>query len=350
MWFYIFLLLFVIVLSGRYVVTNETTHLVFKSRQDIALKFSYLLLTLVGVCRYDVGWDYPEYLSFVYPKLDLDKVESIELIPRVFAKISEYVNFPFLFFILIGLFTYFFIFSTFEKYSTSKYESLIIYLCVFYFDSFGIIRQAFAYALVFYGVKYIKNKQFFSYLFICLLAFFIHRSSVVAILIFFLYHYCKFIPTLILSCLGVILKKIVLDRIILFNMYSYYLNKLDDYQGGGKIQFFFIVVLLFLIFMSKFTKNYKENEKYFSILVVGALLPFIFGASLGGRLALYFNVYLCLAWPSVMRRFKISTKVIFLFIFYIYFIFFLFVSIQNPIKSPFTPYRLFFLTDLTHLK
>lgn len=332
---YFLFLLFIIMLVGRYNVAG------IRLSKDFTIPFAMLVIAGFSILRFDVGFDYVNYYTMITTKTW--EIKKLEPIPMFIANLALSYNSPFIFFCIIGTLTYFFIYKALKDNSVCYYESLLIYLCVFYLDSFGFVRQTLAGSLVFWAFKFVRQKSILKYSLVCFVAFFIHKSSIVAFFIYFIYNYVPFLLSCFFLSLLLVLKNIVLSRFALLNLYNSYLNATQNFSGGGKLQFFYIAVLVFCFFLSIQFKNYKDVQKYLSVLSYGCVVPFIFGSHIGGRLALYFNIYLCLLWSRVFQKTNIKIRALLMLMFYLFFFFYLYISTKNPDKAPFTPYQIYFI-------
>ena len=341
MFFYFAIVFFILYTCGRYNICGVR---VFS--QKYGLIISAFLLIFIAVFRFDVGFDYHGYFHAIYPKLNIWVVRNFEPIPKLIYYIADYLSSPLFVFIAFGVPTYILFFKTFHDLSVNEYESFIIFFSMFYLGTMDTIRQYLALAVTFYGFRFVKQKKFLRYFICCVVAFLCHKSAIIAVFIYPIYYantYLVFLGAISL----ILLKNILFSLSSLFHLYSYYLNQ--DLSGGKLIRFFYIIVLLAQIVFLHIYKT-KEHKQYLNLLSVGAVLPFIFGSSMGVRLALYFNVFLCLSWPALFGTKKIHYRSISVFCFLGYFALLLWYGENDPMKTVYTPYQLYFFADFNNFR
>jgi hypothetical protein len=337
--FYFFYLFFIIILAGRY---NILGYRVLKPKTGYFL--ACFIIIFISVFRFDIGYDYNSYYSFIYPKLI---ITNFEYFPRIIYHISDYFDIPILVFVIFGLINYVLIFYTIDKTSTSRYESLIIFFAMFYLTTLSTLRQSTAVAIIFYGFKYIKKKKLIKYIITCIIAFNFHRSAIIGFLLYPLYYisYYYVIGTLGALVLGIryILPKILA---VYFPRYvAYLVNQALVEASGNYMRLFYIGLLFYCIVIACLGKIFGKNRGFFSIITLGVALPFILGGHTGGRIAEYFLIYFVLLVPNVNSKLKINKRVIFLSTFYIYFFLYLLTTVYLSKSSDYIPYRFYFLTD-----
>ncbi|WP_428768137.1 EpsG family protein [Treponema sp. HNW] len=307
----------------------------------------FIVFLFFALFRFDVGFDYPSYYSAIYPNPDFFEINRWELIPRHLGLLCVRLEQPQLFFILMGVPTYWLIYSTIKKYSLSIYESFMIFFCIFFLDTTSTLRSSLAVAISFWGIKFIKNKELTKYLLLIFITFFIHKSVIIALPLYFFYNYIDYRISICICILLVILKNIFLQTIATLNFYVGYLQRLDTLAGGNLIKYFNIILVFFLLLFAILFKNINKAKRYFSIIFFGLTYPFIFGNHLGTRLAIYSTIYICLLWPVVMKNRNCNFRALCLFPIYYYFVLLLDYSVKNPTRSAYIPYKLIFFADTT---
>lgn len=311
------------------------------------------LLVLVSILRFDVGFDYATYYNILYPRLDTLEYERLEPLSKLFFHISHICGYPPLVFVLYACFTYFFIISALKQNSNNFSISIIVYLSLFYLQSFGIIRQALSVAIVFWGFKYVMKKKIFHYLCICVFACMFHKSALVAICIYPLYNNFSFKHIVIfLSVIYISFESLAnmwLDSDLFYRGYIEYAEEFAD-AGGNKMKYFYLLFVVFLLFVAKVYRiNY--NRKMLNIITLGVFFPFLFGGHLGGRVAEYFNIYLCVFIPQIVNTFNIKIRTLFIGLILMVFLFTIYISdTSHNRRKPFTPYRCVLFQDLNNPK
>jgi hypothetical protein len=336
-------LLIIAIFAGRY---NIAGYRLVKAKTGYFIACTIIIF--ISVFRFDIGYDYSGYYSFIYPRFNINNVAHFEYFPRIIYRIADYFNTPLLVFVIFGLINYILIFYTINKLSISKYESLIIFFSMFYLTTLSIIRQGTAVAIIFYGFKYIKKKKLIKYIITCIIAFNFHRSAIIGFLLYPLYYisYYYVIGFICIFTLGI---RYVLPRILetYFPRYISYIVKegLMD-TSGHYMRIFYIVLLLYCIIISYIGKTFKKNRGLFSIITLGVILPFVLGGHTGGRIAEYFLIYFVLLIPNINSKLNINKRIIILIPFYMYFFLYLLSTVYLSKSSEYVPYRFYFLTDI----
>lgn len=335
MWFYLLFLLLIGICLDKYTKTQSTA----------AHAIVIILITSVAICRYNIGYDYETYHEII-------KHERTELVEMLFsplsallAKIAIYFHSPQLLFILFGIPTYFLLISTIKKYSLNYSLSVLIFICLFYYTSLSVIRQALSVAICFYGYKFVVDRKFIKYLITIVIAALVHPSAIIALAIYWIVKFrFKILITLIIC--GILIKPVIFHLMEQYGFYSSYITE-DKELSGGKLtsllEFFFLAICLLLWKSKKMT----DNNGLINILVTGMCMYFMFGAHIGGRAGLYFNIFFCLLIPNILffltGKFKMYTTYIISFIFISYFIAYLWMPILRNEASAYIPYKVFFL-------
>ncbi len=338
---YIILVIVILLCSGNYLFDNK------RLSKSIAIIGMACMVT-ISLLRFDVGYDYSSYYSNVFPNLDVDSVNRLEPAGKWITILAYNAKFPHLQFILYGLITYFFIFTAIWQYSPNVGISCIVYLALFYLDSFGIVRQASAVAIILYSYGYIVKRSILKFYLCVLLATLFHFSAIICIIFYPLMNWVK-LKTMFISIVGaIIFFKIALDLLLsysIFGTYAFTLNHMDKLGGGGDMVKY--VYLIICVIMLIITHRKKETTALrFTILsVIGVSAPFLLGGHIGGRLSDYFEVFYCLTIPKVLQYYKFSVRRVVCEGLGLYFLLGIYVSTTNPTKQPYTPYQTILTAD-----
>lgn len=309
---------------------------IFNHDYSYSLRFvlEFIIIFLL-VFRYDVGWDYPNYYNLVLqPEEPSNRLEPFSYI---FVCIARYFASPGLLFVLYGLPTYLLIFNNIKRFSCNYEFSLLIYVCLFIFDSLGLIRQALAVSIMFWGYRYVIERSFFKYLLLVGIAVCFHYSAIASILIYPLYHIrTKFF--FLYTFLMFLLKELLIQIIIADGTYAIYVHVEEMMSGGNKIFIFYYCIGLFLVFFSSCVKILSSHKGMFQIIFFAFFFPLIFGNGIAIRVVSYYMIYLIILIPFIFKnypriRFLIGSCCI------AYFFAMLWISSTNPIKSPYIPYK-----------
>lgn len=344
---YIFFLFFLLFFGGRYSVNNKYLS------KNLRLIFSFVLILLFAALSFDVGYDYPNYWHSIFPDLNKDEVYRWELFPRFLAFYCNEYKCPWMFFIITSVFAYSLVYYGIKKYSISYFESTVIYISLFFLSGLSTVRQTVAVSIVFYSAKYIFERKMLKYIVLCIFACLWHKSALIAIPIYFIYNYINIAFSVIFLSIILISKFFIFKKLKDLGLMLSYLDTLENLKGGSLMKYFYILITIYLIFISLITGTYNKSKRFFSIFILGFSFPLIFGGHMGLRFSEYYNIYLCFAYPVVFSKFKIKERALSLIIFYFVFIFTLYISASNITRSPYIPYQsILFInkTDFTNLK
>ena len=322
------------------------------SHSSLRRNLGYTIIIFITIFRFDVGFDYIGYFQNIYPIFDYQSYNRLEPFGKMAMNISHYYNNPQLFFILYGIVTFTCLLFVFTKYSKNIFLSIFFYLAFFYLPGLSTIRQEAAVFITFAGYYFIKRNKPLVYLLICLLASLFHSSALIAI---FFYPFLKInkIKNTIISALAIIAFMGILMKIILsiptFAAYYHYIEDAESYKGGSMIRYLYLLVSI-LLFILSLTKYQNELTKLSLLSLIGCSISFILGGHIGGRIAEYFTIYLCIGISNILAcNYKkyimpvgISLSLLFLANIYI--------SMKNPTKSPYTPYKSVLFVDIKNPK
>lgn len=143
---------------------------------------TFFLIFIAGF-RYMIGWDYATYME-LYNRVEIDDV----FIEKSFSLLAIFLRengFDFqMMFLIYSFFTIIFFWLGCKYYTINKLTCLILYafLPLGYMNSMGVIRQALAISIVFWGTKFICSKNFKMYIVSILMAASVHISAVFMII------------------------------------------------------------------------------------------------------------------------------------------------------------------------
>lgn len=322
--------------------------------QKINFKYNLLffMVFIFSAFRFDVGYDYGHYYRIILNEA-LQSYTNFELIPRYIAEFSNYIGFTQLFFIVTSYIIVSGVHCVLKKHSKDYFLSLLIFISIpyFYFISFSIVRQYCAIAIVFYGIKYIFQRKFFSYVVAVILASMFHYSAIIAIVIYFLNRInLSRLTAVVLIVVSFFVSPILSDIITQIPKYAAY-GSYKTGVGPGMQLFLLLMSAVFIFFYNSFKST--ESKFYYSVFIVGVCTynAFIFIGEVAARTAYYFIIYLILLIPELGYRFKKKQ---------FYFVIILcstlmysanfYLSAKNQYKDFLVPYQLFLFKDVNDLK
>ena len=297
-----------------------------KTKKYIVFAFCFLFTVLGGV-RWNTGTDWDAYY---YGFLSADSLDYVLYSPYAFEKGFGLLNFIILnYFNSYTVFLLVFTFITvFLKYKVITHKiflnyalfSLFAYYCVFIGDIVAT-RQSMAISITLFSTLFIIRKKLVWFILAVILASSIHRSAIVFIVAYPLFHYDFRQKTLILIyfiglTLGLIFQQVGVSSfnipfISSFESLSTYSDKVSGYSetgqvGYGKVSVGLLMILgyikslLIMIPVLYLHKNQKNTyTRLLNLLVFGSLVYFTLGAisSEFKRLNAYFSVYEMLVIP-----------------------------------------------------
>lgn len=330
------------IFAGRYRISNA----IKRSDKKLGYKLALFTIIFVSSLRFNIGYDWSSYLSMVYPKCDYRYLHKVEPLSALYIYLAAVLQFPLVLFTLFAVTTYGLIGKAIQKYSVSRYESLIIYIAIFYLESLSILRQAAAIAVVLYSYRFIKERKPVKYFFCCIIAFLYHRTAIISVMFYFIY-YIKPVWTFLAAVFFIVGVKVVLPKVLgaLFPVFLFYLNKNGIANSSGNLlKFVYLAIYIYcLILKSRYD---RDAGRMLNICTLGVGLPFVLGGHTGARIAMYFLIYYVLLIPRVNKRFSVEYKAIFLLPFYAYFFLYLYITVVANQSTEYVPFRWYFLESL----
>lgn len=339
--FYFLFLLVIAILCGRYNLIQGK----YLIKKNSGYKIAIIFIIIISSIRFNIGYDWSTYFSFVYPNYNPKFLPNHEPLNKFIYMFAGQLNQPWVLFFIYAIITYTLIGIVINENSSSKYESLLIYLCLFYLPGISTIRQEIAVSIVLYGYKYIRKKRFFKYAIICFIAMCFHKTAIIGFLIYPIYNFKVSTNIFIALLLGIFLK-IILPKLldVFFPAFLVYLKKggLGD-SSGRLIKLFYLILLIYCFILQK---KRITAPGLLNICTIGCIMPFLLGSHAGGRLSEYFLIYYSLLIPECNKRFKIEYRVIFLFPLYAFFFMYLYVSVNVNHSNEYVPFRWYPLENL----
>lgn len=143
-----------------------------------------LFIILVSGLRYEVGYDYFNYVSF-FKGRGTDSMEPLSKL-AIFT-LSQLFNNPLSMFFFFSLATLSITYISIEKFTTSPRMALMIYLLIpgLYLNSFSILRQSIAISVFFLALYYLFKNEKTKYFVLSMVAILFHYSAVFPFLLIF---------------------------------------------------------------------------------------------------------------------------------------------------------------------
>lgn len=210
-----------------------------------------------------------------------------------------------------------------ERNSRQFTLSVIIYITIFYFSTFNIMRQWLACSIFLLAFNYIKEGKFFKYILLILISASFHDSAIFLILVYPLLrngnkNKNKEIVFWIIGIAIYFSFNSILNQIFLFSekigmgYLSKYGSKELNYQTGNLVAF---IITIFVYILLKLNKKDKvdENNKFTLYLLSLSILFNILNTKniIFSRYSVYFFPSILLAIPDTVDIFKEKNKMIY---------------------------------------
>jgi hypothetical protein len=285
----------------------------YKKQDKKASLFIYIGLLIYCLLRYDVGWDYMQYVNEIingYHTGDIS--DRYEYLSRQVMMIGVYTKFYPVVFIIFSLITLSLIYYIINKYSKNTLISWLVFYSIplFFFESLSVIRQAIAFAFILYGYEYLKNKKYIYYLIVIGVATLFHQTAIIALIILpiYLYPLNKYLNIVIYIAsifLGEIIKYYLIGFVLeteIMSRYVYYINN-EFQQPKSLLYLYYFIAVINLIFYDKLVRVDVENRRLLSIVNIGFVIYniFAFEPVSAKRFSSMFVIYLILLIPSYIE-------------------------------------------------
>lgn len=295
-------------------------------------------LFFVAGFRYGVGTDFFSYLT-EFRKISSGENSRFEPFYLMINKIVSSLDLPAQFIFLITSFIFcFFVVKAILEESPDPILSLFLLIGTMnYFISFNAVRQMTGCSIVLYGIKYIKERKFKSFLLIIILAACFHISCIFCI---FVYPLCNALNIDRKKSLIIILGLSLFSQAIISLIY-YILTKLDlfvnllyrdnyNYSVGTWV-YVNICIFLFAFFVCEI--KIKDNQIYYaSQLIFVCLYFFIYNIPFIHRVMYLFSLPSIILIPKSIKCIK-KQNIRMLIKFGTYFLFFIYSSYSVVISG-----------------
>lgn len=278
----------------------------------------FVIITVFSGIRYGIGYDYYGYLETCI----IDSSVKWEPIPSLFVEASK-ATVPFLFFILSSIFISFFYWWGIEKSNSDYMVELFFYLSFpfLFLDQLGIIRQGMATAAVFCAISS-HNESILKRILLIAIAFFCHRSALIAVLIllpwnklpprylWIMFISCFIFGSILVPLIGAILNLGFLDE----SMQSKGVGYLESVRKDEGRYIRLLIYLITIVSLTQYKRMVKiniSNGYFLGLLVLGASLCalFSFNSTLSKRTCLFFFSSSILLIPYLRQLLRINRSI-----------------------------------------
>ena len=232
--------------------------------------------------------------------------------------------------VIMAIFILLPIFKWMKRESQYPILSLLIFVSMgMWNSSMFILRQWCAMAILTYSYKYIKERSFFKFIFIVLIAMMFHRTAAIFILAYFIANISinktkVFLSIPLSFVIGLLGGKILL----ILNQFAR-INEGGNFNGGISI-----LIVLWLCVIARFICFKRELSEqlnfYFKLVFLAAFLqPIAFTFSNWARIITYFSISLTIYLPNLLckltdkntsnYKLRIPIVIIFMIIMFVWF-------------------------------
>lgn len=304
------------------------------------------ILIFVSGFRFCVGTDYSSYywsgpihanrLKESIIKLDEPGSDFIYWFIRLFTK-KNYV--PILAFAVLTIgFAMIVIYKNTDCYFVAT--MLFIFLGCWHF-SFNALRQCLAASIVFYGIKYLKNREFIKYFIVVFVAFLFHRSAIIMIAPYFIIRNRISFKNVLLLIIGTVIVLYSYNILVRFTEFILQ-DSLSNDAGYADVAVNILRILVAVVpslFYIVIYWNRKLNpitSFYIKLVICHAVVMVMASKSaMLARVGIYTAPFCCIAMPELNKIFRSKTrKVINIIMLLLYAIYFFYeISNSNALNN-----------------
>lgn len=293
-------------------------------KEEKALLLSFVLISLIAALRSpDVGVDTRQFYDAFYrigesPSLGSFRFEfGFTLLCKILYLLFENGQSLIIF---TSIFINFSVYRFIRNNSKNSFQSLMLYIFMnLFFNYMNIMRQAMAIAVLLLGYDLLREKKYFSYLIVILIASQFHVSALLAVGLIALkairFNKKSVISLAVAGIIVFALLNQVFDLLIfIFPKYSSYKDSIyaSGNLFGSLLEFmmnFFIVVLLILAnrsFQKSEENALSEETNFYSLTMIVYLifLSFIIRINIFNRLSPILGIYFIAYVPNMLEQIK----------------------------------------------
>lgn len=354
----IYYIVFFILLS------SSIAEIVLNKKIKILYIMNIIVLILFASLRWEIGTDWSNYYWNFVSKRSLHEMLLSEF-EKGFQVWSFFIQrftlkYNIFLFFHIGIAMIFIGYIILKNVKYLNFALLCFYASSGYMDYFGGIRAAFANSILFFSLKYIKEKNIYKFLGCVVFASYFHRTALIFIFAYFVYYLnldkCKIIILFILAL--IIMEIDILNRVLniignlnlamisqkikLYLNVHYIVPNIKKYYLILSILKRGIVILPVIYMYKKLDIRIKRifNLYFFSIII------YILGSSnenlkIFQRLSIYYLTFECLLFARLFESLKFSKKILFFISIVILLFLKLYYHLNTGYSDLFIPYRTF---------
>lgn len=325
---YVFIILITVLLtvayqnirSGNTLIVNRNLKLNI-DKIATGLLIILILSLLCGLRAYSIGTDTNSiYLPYYYDKYCVrgtpyDGTEYVfyliikagHLLLGSYTGVLFLISFLTLAFAFVGLSHY--------KDRVSLPLAMLLYLSFIYFESFNIMRQMLAISIIIFAFRYLEKRKYMHYLFWCVVAAFVHHSSIVSIGLFII---ClslknKFVYRLfiVFICLLPLLLPAIMQVVGKIPVLNVYFERYGNFEFDFSIKnlsyvIYFLPAFLICLYFRKGLIAKDGKNKFYLIMLLLVFVCGLFKLYMVwvARLLHYFAFSVCVLLPQCINLCK----------------------------------------------
>lgn len=209
-----------------------------------------------------------------------------------------------------------------------------VYLFMFYNMTLNVLRNGMAFAIILWGLKYIREQKLVKYLVVIFIAYQFHNTAVIAIVPYFVYYFfnrnnssysiIKKISIVFITMIIVVVFTQLSSGLTSYNLINgrYDLYTQSGTNGGFLIHLVLTCVPLIVLYVIQNDKDDIDHDVFESYLLIATILG-LMNKKLAylSRITLYFDIYFIISIPFIIshgRLFKYKNINLNIVIIYIY--------------------------------
>ena len=323
------------------------------SKKKFFTYLSLFIIVLISGFRYEVGYDYPNYVSFF---LGYGLEHSEPLFIFILFLLRNIWDDPQIMFFTFSLATILITYKAIKKLGNSERIGIMIYLLIpgLYLNSFSIVRQSIAISLFFLGIFYLYENKKIKYWIIGIIAVLLHFSAIIPFIFIWIlkkwilkkhnifFHFTFLSVAFIMAYLK--LPKLFIG---MFGKFSIYAELLTIETPITKVLVMFFLGVIIVYFLRN--RNDEKNNLLLNIFQIGIFINIAFAEFPPvTRMGYYFVITQTILVPTIIFSFKYNyLKIFALVLFMTYYSFIqinaLIVDEKQPDKTKMTPYKNYLL-------
>ena len=243
-----------------------------------------------------------------------------------------------------------------KKYSLNLIYSVWLFLFLGYFDqTFNLLRQYFALAILLYSYKYIEKRFFKKFIIFVLIAMLFHTSAIVFIIAYFTYNLKiknnrRFILIYFILCFICFISSSLLYKILELTPYGEYLTS-EIWSVQEKVSKIAPIMnyLILLTILSCYWVYNKSNDKisnsmYLLVIIASFITILSFRFTPLERISSYFSVFCVILFPNTIKQISNKNKRRFLYTFFflLFMTRYIIIAYYRPDWAAVYPYKFYF--------